>query len=104
MVVDESMLIRVPFCPGRSAGAWLGRLDCVVNRKRFGYLSPITPSRHSYHPHCRYGQYFVLGEYLQFAQRPNCTAVKPRLKGPFPPSDNARDLRCTTVSFDLPSH
>ena len=67
MVVDESMLMRVPFCPGRTTGAWLGWLDCVMNRERFGYFGSITTSRHSYRPHCRYGQHFMLCQRLQFS-------------------------------------
>lgn len=67
MVVDESMLMWVPFCPGRSAGAWLDRLDCVSNRKGFRYLGPITTSRQSYRSHCWHGQYFVLGQCFQFS-------------------------------------
>lgn len=67
MVVEESKLIRVPFCPGHSAGAWLGWLDCVTNRECFRYLGPITTSRHSYCTHCRYGQHFVLCQCLQFS-------------------------------------
>ena len=67
MVVDESMLMRVPFCPGQTTGAWLGRLDCVADRECFRYFGPITTSRHSYRAHCRYGQHFMLSERLQFS-------------------------------------
>lgn len=67
MVVDESMLMRVPFCPGHSAGAWLGWLDCVTDCEYFGYLGSITPSHHPYRPHGRYRQYFVLCQSLQFS-------------------------------------
>lgn len=67
MVVDESMLMRVPFCPGRSAGAWLDQLDCVSNRECFGYLGSIITSRHSYRSHRWYGQHFMLGQDLQFS-------------------------------------
>ena len=67
MVVEESMLMRVPFCPGRSAGAWLDQLDCVSNRECFRYLGPITTSRQSYRSHCRHGQHFMLCQCLQFS-------------------------------------
>ena len=67
MVVDESMLMRVPFCPGQKTGAGSGWLVCVTNRECFWYLGSITTSRHSYRAHCRYGQHFMLGQGLQFS-------------------------------------
>lgn len=67
MVVEESMLIRVPFCPGQTTGAWLNRLDCVMICESFRYLGSITTSRHSYRSLCRYGQHFMLCQRLQFS-------------------------------------